>query len=261
MNAKSKLVDPLRGMGKLVWPLYAPGTLLQADDLTQAVEYTRDLSRLMFRTLFGCGVLCGLRVDPAEDCGKLHIGVGRGVALDCRGDPVEVPDPQDLCIDVCGKTIDGPLWVVLRRIEKCCAPRTPVCGQEDDEEAPAVCTREREGFEIRVLVEKPECACGCEPRAHDKPTDKQVPEVVPAQAESPSQADSTCKCADPGLACYDEHYAGECGCNCCNCDCEWIVLALVERKTDKEVKNPWVADHRYRRFVRPVLMRDPAVNP
>jgi hypothetical protein len=36
------------------------------------------------------------------------------------------------------------------------------------------------------------------------------------------------------------------------------VLAQVQKNTNPGPKEPaWLADHRYRRFVRPVLMRDP----
>ncbi|MEI9852768.1 MAG: hypothetical protein WDN24_20060 [Sphingomonas sp.] len=56
-------------IGQIERPLYAPGLILQDSDLTAAVDYTRELNRLLFRTLFGCGVICGLRVGIREDCG------------------------------------------------------------------------------------------------------------------------------------------------------------------------------------------------
>ena len=60
---------------------------------------------------------------------------------------------------------------------------------------------------------------------------------------------------------YEDHYAGKCGCDCtenseCNCDC--ILLARLDNDGNNE--NPaWSADHSVRRFIRPVLMRDPQV--
>lgn len=264
MNAKSKLPSIQRMTGREE-SLFTPGALLQADDLTGIGEYLKARERLMFRTLFGCGVMCGLVVHPHEDeCKKLHIVVDCGVALDCCGDPVEVPKAEELIVD-CGITDTKTFWVVMRRIEKGCAPRTAVCAEEDDE-APSVCTRLREGYEISLLDTKPECACGCEPLS---PT----PTTAAAAAKVQSEPKRTvwgksrylagadpCLCANPRLDCYKKHYAGEC-CGTCgqDCDCDWIVLAQVQNNSPDSEDTGWIADHSYRRFVRPVLMRDPQV--
>jgi hypothetical protein len=268
-KAKAKIADPVKQLSRLVWPHYSPGLLLQDEDLTLGVEYTRELSRLMMRTLFGCGVMCGLVVHPHEKCCKLHIVVDKGVALDCCGDPVYVPDPQDITIDPCDTDLPDELWVVLRRFDKCCAPRTAMCSP-DDEEMPSVCTRVRDGYEIRVLAERPECSCGCHAaeetpagsgRAYADTLDEgEVTAVGGVESGATEQAgddehENPCKCADPTQDCYQKHYAGEC-CDCC--DCEWIVLAVVSDKGVAE-KHDWQADHSVRRFVRPVLMRDPQV--
>jgi len=105
--------------------------------------------------LFGCGVVCGLRVRWAFECGKLMVTVEAGVALDCRGDPIHVPQSQSISIDPsCGQKLPPKIWVVIRRTEKCCAPRAVSCSC-DDEETPAVCTREQDGFEIRLVSALP----------------------------------------------------------------------------------------------------------
>jgi hypothetical protein len=271
-KAKAKITDPVKQMSRLVWPHYSPGLLLQDDDLTTGVVYTRELSRLMFRTLFGCGVMCGLVVRPEERCCKLHLVVDKCFALDCRGDPVYVPERQHITVDPCETDVPAELWVVLRRFDKCCAPRTAVCSPEDDEAA-SVCTRVRDGYEIRVLPERPECSCGCAGKdaAPEGPgTDSESEFSVYSDTTGAAKGQGTvkqegdagetgganaCKCVDPALDCYREHYAGEC-CECC--DCEWIVLARVRNDGSKDEPN-WIADHSVRRFVRPVLMRDPQV--
>jgi hypothetical protein len=168
MKARAKVVEPLKDVSGLVWPRFTQGLLLQAEDLTQTVDYTRDLNRLMFRSLFGCGVICGLVVKAEVKCCKLYIQVAHGLALDSCGDPVHVPRAQTLVIDPeCDPDFCDDLWIVLRRYEKCCAPRAAMCPtDDDDDDAPSVCTRVRDGFEIRVLCERPPCACGCPPRAH-----------------------------------------------------------------------------------------------
>src|SRR5947209_2656712 len=168
MSTNAKLVKPVIGNSSLMRPRFSPGLLLRDDDLNQSVDYTRDLSRLLFRSLFGCGVVCGLCVRWAFDCGKLIVTVDAGVALDCHGDPIHVPEPQPIPIDTtCGEKLPPKIWVVIRRTEKCCAPRAAACSC-DDEETPAVCTRERDGFEIRIVPELPECTCGCaKPKLRD----------------------------------------------------------------------------------------------
>src|SRR5580765_1349712 len=109
MNANAKIVEPATGRSGLVRPRFSPGLLLRDDDLRQGVEYTRDLSRLLFRSLFGCGVICGLVVERKVECGKLIVTVNDGIGLTCLGDPVQVPKPVSLTIDpTCGKKILDP---------------------------------------------------------------------------------------------------------------------------------------------------------
>jgi hypothetical protein len=122
----------------------------------------------------------------------------------------------------------------------------------DDDETPSVSTRERDGFEIRLVSVRPECSCGC-------PEPKNDPAVPGKNAVAPVLED-VCKCVNPELPCYVDHYAGTCGCKCddgSDCDCNCILLATL-KKVDNAAK-PWMVDHRVRRFVRPVLMRDPQV--
>jgi hypothetical protein len=287
MNTKSKIVDPVRGLSTLMRPTYSPGLLLQDDDLTQAVNYTRQLSRLMFRTLFGCGVMCGLVVDPPTTvCGKLSVTIHKGVALDCSGDPIEVPQTQTILIDFC--TADGQqqdftqLWFVLCPYDKCCGPRTASCSS-DEPQPLTVCTRERDGFEIRVLQQPPDCACGCEsleqPSAPHLIFEKKLGKVPSALgglhvggagsgsgsggsgSGSGGSANTPCQCLCVECQrdvtnqedCYYDHYAGNCNCDCCDCDC--VVLAVA----NQDPSGVWTVDHSVRRFVRPVLMRDPQV--
>ena len=105
-----------------------------------------------------------------------------------------------------------------------------------------MCTREREGFEIRIVSEdEPKCVCRCKPGR-------------------PLFKETTCKCVDPELPCYKDHYDGKCSCECQDCDggcCDCVLLARLDRPD--LAKPDWIADHRVRRFVRPVLMRDPQV--
>jgi hypothetical protein len=279
MSETTKLGDPKSGLASLVRPHFTAGLLLQDDDLTSGVTYTRALSRLMFRTLFGCGVLCGLKVKEPEPnkCGDLTLLVEKGLALDCSGDPVEVPNDQSVTL-TCATDIGTKLWVALRRYEKCCAPRTAICSE--DAEPPSVCTRERDGFEIQVFGERP-CSCGCARLEDPDPAAAAAAPAAPAAATAPKKTatkkkaaaktasvagqaaetdeplpdDADCQCNHRHAegACYHDFYDGKCPCECC--ECEWILLAVAERPNTNT--DTWTVNHSVRRFVRPVLMRDP----
>lgn len=245
MSTNNDIVLRVKGTSTLARAKFGPGMLLQHDDLEQLNVYPRELSRLMFRSMFGCGVVCGLVVKAVEDCGVITVTVGSGLALDCQGDPVYVPKTEEVKIDLkCYPEIKEELWIVLCATQKCCAPRAAVCGSDDDD-TPSACTRERDGYEIRVQLGKPGCVCAC-------------------LEQRKEQQANACKCVDPTDPCYEDHYAGICGCDCedCGkCDCDCVLLARLDRKKDEKDKNhpEWRSDHRVRRFVRPVLMRDPQV--
>jgi hypothetical protein len=245
MNANNQPLARAKGTSALVRAKFGPGMLLQHEDLEQLNIYTRELNRLMFRSLFGCGVVCGLVVGTEVKCGKVNVTVGGGLALDCQGDPIYVPQQQSIVLDEqCDPNIPTPLWVVLCGTEKCCSPRTSMCASDEDE-SPSVCTREREYFEIHIVRTRPRCACSC-------------PEPDPQLA----LLDDKCKCVNPERNCYVDHYAGKCGSDCedcAKCDCDCVLLARLDRTGDDPEHPVWTADHRVRRFVRPVLMRDPQV--
>lgn len=249
MNNTNEPVGSAAGLSTLQRARFGPGMLLQHEDLEQLNTYTRELSRLLFQSFFGCGVICGLVVEAVPECEKLKVSVQPGVALSCSGDPVYVPGPKptDVFTKPSFDLASGKeLWVVLCGTTKCCAPRTTTCCSDDDE-ATSDCTREKDGFEIRIYQARPDCACGC-PEA--KNTNQ--------SGAAPNQgSENFCKCVDPKDPCYEDHYAGKCGCTCgeCSgCDCKCILLARLN-KTD-DTKTPWKADHSVRRFIRPGLIVD-----
>jgi len=235
MSTTKVTINSVKGTSTLVRARFGPGMLLQHEDLEQLNTYTRELSRLLIRSLFGCGVVCGLVVETETKCGKVIVRVAAGVALDCDGDPVHLPKAQTIVLDEeCNPNLPTPLWVILCGTTSCCAPRNPVC-PSDEEESPSVCTRERDGFELRIVSELPGCVCGC----LDPP---------------PPHAENDCRCVDPNHPCYQDHYDGKCGCNAGE-ECDCILLARLIKPTYEG--QPWIVDHSVSRFVRPVLMRDP----
>jgi hypothetical protein len=287
MSSKSSVADPYRGTSTLVRPKFSPGLLLRDDDLSAGVDYTRDLSRLLFSHLFGCGVVCGLVVQQKVACGKLVVTIASGLALTCRGDPVQVPRPVEIKLDpTCGKPLPPELWVTLCRNDKSCAPRSAVCGCDDEDDASVVCTREMAAFEVRLTGEAPrDFACQCpRPVAAARPkaraeegtggttrsarpnrrsgmgtsTGTSAPSPAPPAGTGAAPTPHDCACADPCDPCNQDHYAGVCGCDCCDGDC--VVLAVLTRTDDGGGDiGTWDVSHKVRRFIRPVLMRDPQV--
>ncbi|HEV2835407.1 MAG TPA: hypothetical protein VGW58_08825 [Pyrinomonadaceae bacterium] len=261
MNKTNLTVATKADASKLVKPKFGPGMLLRAEDLDLLKDYTRDLSRLMFRSLFGCGVVCGLVVRVYGDCGMVIVEVGSGLAIACSGDPIYVPkDVKFPLHDDCDEVTEGEqVWIMLCAKEKCCGPRTSICAS-DEEDSPVECTREKDWYEIRVVTDPPECVCSCL-------LDDEAAEVGnqgsgegdTAEGEDSAAANDKvdCKCATG--PCYEDHYAGLCKCHCgdcSDCECKCVLLAVAERVGDTD---DWDMDHSVRRFVRPVLMRDPRV--
>lgn len=246
MNGNNDLVTKIAGASTLERAKFSPGMLLRHNDLEQLNAYPRELSRLLFRSLFGCGVVCGLVVQPPEEkCDKVWVRVTSGLALDCSGDPIHVPkDSEPLSFDP-EKRKDKQLWVLLCGTTRACSPRTSTC--ESDEESATVPSREKDGYEIRIVRVLGNCVCAClrEPKESA---------YHPGQ-EPGKDLTSKCPCVGPDHPCYVDHYDGVCcrdGGNDCDCCCDCVVLARLDRSDNGE----WTVSHGVRRFVRPVLMRD-----
>jgi hypothetical protein len=259
MTTSNDVLNTKKGPSTIMRAKFGPGMLLQHEDLEQLNTYTRDLSRLLFRSFFGCGVVCGLTVSvDTDNCGKIIVTVQAGVALNCLGDPIYVPkDVQLNATDGCDPNSPplDTLYVWLCSCPKCCAPRTPSCGCDEGESKPA-CTREVDWYEVYVGRKRPECACGCD--SSKKPADNTTQTTQPTGAQAPpanpDDHPCKCKCVDPCLPCYKGHYDGTCGCKCEDSNC--VILACLNY--NQKDKN-WTTDHSVRRFIRPVLIRDPKV--
>lgn len=271
MSTNDKIAEPRTGTSGLVRPRYAPGQMLQDDDLTQAVTYTRELNRLLFRSLLGCGVICGLVVSVEEKCGKVVISIAPGVALDCAGAALALTAAQSFVLDPTCKPLPEPpdsICVVIRGHDRSCLPRVASCGCDDDTGA----TRVNEGWELRLVTNCPDCGCGCDSKATPATAESPTLPPVGAGGHKPARKSGTaamasagggtgggspavdCACVDPTDPCYVDHYAAKC--SCC-IDCEWVTLARVFHTTlpNATVKT-WEVDHSVRRLIRPVLMRD-----
>lgn len=240
---KDNLTDgTFRGTSTLMRSVFSPGMLLQHGDLDQLNNYTRDLSRLLFKSLLGCGVICGLKVNATFDkCGRIKITISEGVALSCSGDPIHVSQNEIIWLKEEFDPDIKAIWVLVRLKVKACAPRSSQCCEDDDSDT--ACSREREGYEFKVVSARPEWVCGS-------------PEED-AKTPDPDPKENRYKCADPSLLGYKDHYAGNC--SDCDCDCKYVLLARLDQDTvDNKVS--WKAEHGVRRYVRPVLAKDPERN-
>jgi hypothetical protein len=290
----AQLKSSIKYPGSLVRPRFEPGLLLLDEDLTAIVDHTRALSRPLFRSLFGCGVICGFRITAKVECGNLYVTVAQGVALDCCGDPIEMCEPQTLGI-LCAEKLPDYLWVKIRRSPRDhnCAPRDVVC-PSDDSEAPCRPTRAKDCFELTLTPEEPKDECGCPPVQTDAKT--ATTEDTPASAAAPPSRTAGTPLTEPAVAhvsepgaaieaaaprtapagsdsaapvppppapepadyeCHIPHYCGVCACGC-ECGEGWVVLAKIGTKPfDREHPDARNVDYRVRRFIRPQLAADP----
>jgi hypothetical protein len=249
------------GSGTLERPRYSAGLLLEDDDLTAAVDYTRNMMRLMFRSLFGCGVICGLDVNAKLTCNnsKIEVTVGKGVALDCVGNPIEIPKDVPITYDPDCTPFpeEFDLWVVVCYCEKCCRPRDISCRSDDT--GHLVKTRILDGFEVRLYDTRPKCVCSCEPPDEDHPAvnaccdDDETP-ATPAPSDATGATGEGSAPAGPAVPpecqCYVAHAKGKCGCDCC-CPCVLVGKVHVTFDPVSVDSNP---HPEFVRRIRPMLM-------
>lgn len=88
------------GLHQPVRNAYYDGRMIYARDMTAEQTYHNGLRHLGHQLLDGAGTVCGLKVlaHPQEGCRSTHVMLTRGMALDCCGQEVIVP--QDVTIPV-----------------------------------------------------------------------------------------------------------------------------------------------------------------
>lgn len=86
-------------------PLYFPGQVLAADDLTAAQDVDTGLRHLHHRMLHGWGIASGLAVTGAR--GRTSVSVGAGYALDSTGRELVVPTPTTVPVPPVSSGPDG----------------------------------------------------------------------------------------------------------------------------------------------------------
>ncbi len=229
------------------------GMIVTAEDLQDAASYPLDVFKTLIRAFFGCGIVCGLKVEPtgADQAGKTWcVEVQPGVALDCHGHPIELCRPVKFNLNeayLCDHNLPECVCIAIRRCTTEESPRpNPSCseekgGQEYD------CTRVREQVMIKVFdpedtSDRPRNICMEDPKSLGCSRD--------GEQDSGSEGNSTnqdkeldltkvledfCKCIK---ACPDKECCGE----------SWVLLACVELGNHGVVS----VENRLRKYVKPI---------
>lgn len=253
------------GYGTLERPRYTPGLLLEDEDLTSGVSYTRRLTQMMFNALFGCGVICGLEVSGTPTCGnrRLQVTIEKGLGLDCMGNPIEVPTRQVFEFDPGCEEFPSELWVAACYSEKSCAPRELSCSYDGGSDR--TMTRYRQGFEINLYAKQPHHACACTKPDENAPSASGSccpPAGEERQATAVAQRDvaaAPAPAAEPDNAvprldgCYAEHMQGVCSCGC-GCNCIVIGRLALTLTGNRQLVEKADSDYAPVRRIRPMLI-------
>ena len=103
------------------------GQLLSVADFTAEQDYIRNKIHRRNRVLYGAGVVTGLEVTLERSGGKAQVVIAPGLALNARGEEIEVSEPTALALPAQGKV----LLVLLHYAEQPCRP-VPAMGNDTD---------------------------------------------------------------------------------------------------------------------------------
>lgn len=198
---------------------FRDGMIVTADDLDAAMRYPTSLLLTVNRAFFGCGVVCGLELRP-KSTGGWVLCVDPGVAIDCRGYPIELCSSVELDLSPEACACEPPpdkVCIAVKRTTSDAAPRD-ACGCDLD--APQFdCRRVRDHVVVKVFTE---------------------PEIT-------ALADRVCR-RDPADATpvCDALTA----CSSCSCGASWILLGCVSLKKEEGIVG--APDTSGKRWVKPV---------
>lgn len=200
---------------------FRDGMIVTADDLDAAVRHPTSLLLTVFRSFFGCGVVCGLELRPKQaGGGGWVLCVDRGVAIDGHGHPIELCSAVDLDL----------------------SPEACACEPPPDK----VCIAVR-----RITSdEAPHDACTCdldEPRFDCRRVRDHVLVKAFTQPELDALGDRVCRrTADDKTPVCDALTA----CSSRSCGESWILVGCVTLDKDRGIVGP--PDVSGRKWVKPV---------
>lgn len=205
--------------------VFKDGMIVTAEHLQAAMHYPVSMFQTLVRAFFGCGIVCGLKVDAVGGCeaeeGKKNVWdvqISSGVALDCQGYPLELCKSISINLKPDPCSCDGPptsVCIALRRYVSEDLETKPSCngaesGQVHDPRKPEqVMIRVFEINETKNL-KLPDNTCL-------RPIITPSPQAQEAQGEEDcsTELDKLCNCLK---ACPDHQCCGE----------GWVLLACIE---------------------------------
>jgi hypothetical protein len=221
------------------------GMVVKAEDLEAAAQYPVSLLQSVLRSYFGCGVVCGLELGlrkPLDGEPSWVVTVGRGLAMDCQGFPIELicPVQLDFTPDPCMyEPPPDPVYIAIRRITSDEATSEPCGCTQSHEEGNKECNRLRDRALVKAFTraQLDELTGGvCQHQHKGNPGDKGHHDCADKGGEA-NFSDATDWCTELK------------NCGCCSCDGEWVLLGNVSIDTDEGVSGPVTKG---RRWVKPV---------
>ncbi len=176
-NCTSGLKAPVRNQ-------YFYGKLLTVRDFENEQSYHIKKQRLLNKHIHGEGVVCGLTVEKV-DPKKLEIKIKSGIALDCCGREIIVPNDEK--IDLSGK-VDDVYWITISYSE---CGKEPVAAAVEANSCEEECcfSRIEEGYKIEIVSTKPEVcpnvSLGCKGDSTDEEYVSQVQGQYSEKDEKP----------------------------------------------------------------------------
>lgn len=229
------------------------GMLLDDKDFRVEQQYHANKRRFLNRMLHGSGVVCGLELHGERE--KRSLTVTRGLALDCSGNEIWVP--QDIPVDICSllpppkkgkggpcdKTDDGKpksYYIGIRYQEKETNPVSVYLPSGSCEERTCENSRIKEGYCVEIVdccvrEEKKDGVlkglCDCE-NGKAPGESKQIcrdcgllKNTNPGNQPDPDQTKGWCQCVVIEDFCERSPACAEC---CCCDDPCFVVLGRIE---------------------------------
>lgn len=236
------------------------GMVVKAEDLETAEQYPVSLLQSVLRSYLGCGVVCGLQLSlktPQKGKPPWIVTVGRGLAVDCAGFPIELTCPIDLDFTpdpcLCEPPSD-PVYIVIRRLTSDEATSDP-CGCSH-EPADKECDRLRDRALVGVFThEELEEMSGAICRHKEVPGHEDgAGHTGQPNGDGKNDGEAKDTASEGGKKQADAILTEWCTalkdcCPSCSSGLNWVLLGIATLDKEKGVTN---LDTTYRRWVKPI---------
>jgi hypothetical protein len=224
--------------------VFKDGMIVTAEHLQAAMQYPVSLFQTLVRSFFGCGIVCGLKVEAVDGCTTCEaddtrknvweVQILSGVALDCQGYPLELCKPIKINLKPDPCSCDGPpaeVCIAIRRYVSEDLQTKSSCNGSESEQVHDPRKPEQimiKVFEINQLkgLQLPENTCL-----------RELPAVNPQNNKRTSEQEHAILC-DCLKTCPEHQCCGE----------GWVLLACIE--LDK--CGITVIDNSQRKYIKPI---------